>query len=103
MGTLESIFSKPGSSLESKEQIEMIRSWIRPHLGVDVETVIIVRQVDCHNPSCPGFETVVAILEDRRTRRIKILKPISDVQEIDIINTIECGKISTVTYFPRKD
>jgi len=103
MSTLESLFAKPVSNLESKEQVERIRLWIRAHLPLEIDTVISVHQIECRATACPGIETVVAVIEYRRTRRIKILKPLAEVQESDLAEAIVDGKISTQTYPLLKD
>jgi hypothetical protein len=82
MSASASIFASPIPEQAGQEQIEMIGGWTRKRLDVDAETVIIVRQVECRASSCSGIETVVAVLECRRTRSVKILNETTQTQTL---------------------
>jgi hypothetical protein len=77
MSTLETLFASSQPVTGRLEKIESIKGWMRTHLSVDTETAIMVKQVECRDPACPGIETVVALLEPRRIQKFKLRMPIS--------------------------
>ncbi len=98
MNPLETLFASSRPVNGRLEKIETIKGWVRAHLKVEPETAIMVKQVECHDPSCPGIETVVALLEYRRIQTFKLAMPISALQEHDLMEAIRCGNFTVKEY-----
>ncbi|KAA2237437.1 hypothetical protein [Salinarimonas soli] len=68
-----------------KAAIERVKAWAKALLGVDPATTVVVNEIACNDPGCPGVETVVLVMEPgRKTRAAKIPKAIGDVTEGDV-------------------
>jgi hypothetical protein len=50
-----------------------------------LKTSARVSQIECTDPSCPGFETIILIMNTHmKTQAFKIKKPLQDVTQTDI-------------------
>jgi hypothetical protein len=79
-----------GSRTPDSEAVTQVKAWTRLHLRAAPETVLKVNEIACTDPSCPGIETVILVMEPgRKTRAIKVQKPLEDVSEQDIIRALE--------------
>jgi hypothetical protein len=62
-----------------------IKAVARHCLGASEETAFAVNEIACTDPSCPGIETVILVMEPgRKTWAIKVQKPLEEVTEADI-------------------
>jgi hypothetical protein len=72
------------------EAVRRVKEWTRQGLGATPETAIVVNEIACNDPACPGVETVVLVMEPgRKTRAYKVQKPVDDVTEPDIARALE--------------
>jgi hypothetical protein len=79
-----------GARSPNAEAIAQVKNWTRRHLGASPETVLTVSEIACTDPSCPGIETVILVMEPgRKTRAYKVQKPLEEVAEQDIIRAVE--------------
>jgi hypothetical protein len=73
-----------GGSRTDPEAVERVKAWMRAALG-SADAALAVNEIACTDPSCPGVETVVLIMEPgRKTRACKVQKPVDAVTEEDI-------------------
>lgn len=62
-----------------------IKAWVRELSGVPEETVIAANEIICADPSCPGTETIILIMEPgRETRAVKIGLAADEVTREDV-------------------
>jgi hypothetical protein len=74
-----------GGAKPEAETIRRVKAWITAALDAHPGTTIAVNEIACADPSCPGIETVILIMEPgRKTRACKVQKPIEDVTEADV-------------------
>ncbi len=75
------------------EQIARIKDWVAPKLSLNDDDHIAIAELWCHDPGCPGFETVVTVLE-KSGRRFVLWRPtpVADVTEADVESFNEQGK-----------
>ncbi len=65
--------------------MDRVRDWARAALGAAPDTAIVVNEIVCHDPGCPGVETVILVMEPgRKTRAIKVPQALDDVTEAGI-------------------
>jgi hypothetical protein len=63
---------------------------VRAQVGRSDETTISVNEIFCRNQGRPDVETVIGVIEAiRPTRTFRILKPISNVCEADVLHAIK--------------
>jgi hypothetical protein len=79
-----------GGRNPNPEAVALVKDWTRRHLAASPETVLTVSEIACTDPSCPGIETVILVMEPgTKTRAYKVQKPLEEVTEQDIIGAIE--------------
>ncbi|MBS7696068.1 MULTISPECIES: hypothetical protein [unclassified Chelatococcus] len=62
-----------------------IKAWVRQIAGLPEETVIAANEIICADPSCPGTETIVLIMEPgQETRAIKISLAADEITRADV-------------------
>jgi hypothetical protein len=62
-----------------------VKEWALQALQAAPETVLVVNEIACNDPSCPGVETVILVMEPgRKTRACKVQKPLDEVTEPDV-------------------
>ncbi|WP_245411071.1 hypothetical protein [Microvirga flavescens] len=75
----------PGSGKQSREATERVKEWARAALGGAEEIAFAVNEIACTDPSCPGVETIILVMEPgEKTRACKIGKMLDDVSEEDV-------------------
>ena len=66
-------------------QAQRVRHWVRRHLGLGTRPLVMVAEVACADPSCPGPATAISVLGlDLTALRWIVHKPIADIRESDI-------------------
>ncbi|NIX78001.1 hypothetical protein HB375_15490 [Microvirga sp. c23x22] len=74
-----------GSSTPNREATERVKEWVRAALQAAPDTAFAINEIACTDPSCPGIETVILVMEPGvKTRVFKAAKPLEDVTEEDI-------------------
>jgi hypothetical protein len=84
---LRNTFVKPPADGQT---IRRIKGWAGVALAAAPDTVFAVNEIACNDPSCPGVETVILIMEPgRKTRACKIPKALDQVTEQDVRDALE--------------
>ena len=69
--------------------VAQVRTWARDLLRTSEDTTIAVNEIACTDPSCPGIETVILVMEPgQKTRALKVQKPLDEVTEPDILGAL---------------
>jgi hypothetical protein len=72
-------------SLPQAEAVRRVKAWASTAAGLPSEAVLAVNEIVCADPSCPGVETVVLLMQPgRKTRACKVQKPLTEVTEQDL-------------------
>ena len=53
------------------------------------DIVVSISQIKCVEPDCPPLETVIAILDSDKPLRLSIQKCLEDVNEMDVVQSIQ--------------
>lgn len=70
-----------------------IKLLVREIAGLSEDTVIAANEIICADPSCPGTETVVLIMEPgQETRAIKISLAADEVTRADVAAALAGGE-----------
>jgi hypothetical protein len=73
-----------------KQAVERVKELARSALQSSPDTAFAVNEIACNDPGCPGLETVILVMEPgRKTRALKVPKPLDDVAEQDILAALE--------------
>jgi hypothetical protein len=73
--------------------LSQIKIWAREMSGVSEDTVISANEIICADPSCPGTETVILIMEPgRATRALKVSLAAEEVTREDIAAAVAAGR-----------
>jgi len=68
-----------------REAVERVKDWTRRALGAAPDTAFSVSEIVCADPSCPGTETVILVMEPgKKTRALKVSKALDAVTEEDV-------------------
>jgi hypothetical protein len=79
-----------GGSRTDPEAVARVKGWVHGVLKAGTGTALAVNEIACTDPSCPGVETVVLIMEPgRKTRACKVQKPVDAVTEQDIREALQ--------------
>lgn len=79
-----------GGRSQDAEAVARVKDWTRCHLRAAPDTVVKVNEIACTDPSCPGVESVILVMEPgKKTLAYKVQKPLEEVVEQDIIHAIE--------------
>lgn len=86
-GMLRKTFGKTfgGNSAIDRTELARVKDLARTVLALDEEASISVNEINCTDPACPGTETVILLMiPGERTRALKVMKPVEEVDEADI-------------------
>lgn len=73
-----------------RQAIDRVKELARSALRTSPETAFAVNEIACNDPGCPGIETVILVMEPgRKTRALKVAKPLDEVMEQDIVDALE--------------
>jgi hypothetical protein len=100
MSLLAALFESNRYSPARKERQGMIKEWVRTHCEMESDTIIRVNQLQCRDAACPGTETIITLMEYRRTRRFKFPKAMNQVSEFDLTEAIRSGAVTVKIYPP---
>jgi len=65
--------------------VARVKAWVLDALAPPAGTTLVVNEIACLDPACPGLETVILIMEPgRRTRACKVPKGLEVVTEQDV-------------------
>jgi hypothetical protein len=75
------------------QALAQIKAWMRELSGVSEGTVISANEIICADPSCPGAETVILVMEPgRATRALKVSLAAEEVTREDLIAAIAADR-----------
>lgn len=78
-----------GGSKPNRETVDQIKSWARTALGGSSEIAFSINEIACTDPSCPGVETIILVMEPgRKTRACKVAKMLADVTAEDVVEAL---------------
>lgn len=73
-----------------KPAVDRVKDLARKALRAAPDTAFAVNEIACNDPGCPGIETVILVMEPgRKTRALKIAKPLDEVMEQDILQALD--------------
>jgi hypothetical protein len=73
-----------------KQAVDRVKDLARAALRVSPDTAFAVNEIACTDPSCPGIETVILVMEPgQKTRALKVAKPLDEVMEQDILKALD--------------
>jgi hypothetical protein len=66
--------------------VEQVKNWVRQALPENMrETALLLQEVRCFEPGCAPIETFIAVLEEPQRFQTKILLPMIDVVQSDVV------------------
>lgn len=72
------------------EIVARIKDWARAALGADEAVNFAVNEIVCHDPGCPGTETVILVMQPgQRTWALKIPKAMAGTTEQDVAAAVQ--------------
>ena len=67
------------------DQADRIKAWAREAFHLNDETIVMITELECREPSCPPIETVIAVLKGPgNTQQYKIHKTANEVGLSDL-------------------
>jgi hypothetical protein len=67
------------------EAIARVKAWVAEIARLPADAAIAVNEIVCTDPSCPGTETIVLVMQPgRKTEARKVSKPVEAVTEADL-------------------
>jgi nitrate reductase delta subunit len=66
------------------EAIERIEAWTRERFGLPHRAAVHVWEIACAIPGCPPVETVVLFVIAEQRYRLKVFKPVDEVEASDL-------------------
>ena len=67
------------------DAIERVKRWASATPGIAAGSAFSVNEIVCTDPSCPGTETVILVMEPgRKTRACKLAKALAVVTEQEV-------------------
>ncbi len=73
-----------------RQAVERVKELARSAIQASAETAFAVNEIACNDPGCPGIETVILVMEPgRKTRALKVAKPLDEVTEQDILAALD--------------
>ena len=74
------------------EAISRIKAWTASLAGLPPAASLAVNEIVCTDPSCPGTETVVLVMQPGcKTRAYKVSKALEEVMESDLRDALARG------------
>jgi hypothetical protein len=74
-----------GKAKPQADAIGRVKGWVAAIAALPPEGSLAVNEIVCTDPSCPGTETVVLVMQPgRKTRAYKVSKALLDVTEDDL-------------------
>ncbi|MXV78504.1 hypothetical protein F4001_09130 [Candidatus Poribacteria bacterium] len=68
-------------------QLVQVKSWVYQTFDLSEDISVMITELQCTEEGCPPIETVIVIMETPgKPRQYKIHKPLSDVNQADIVN-----------------
>jgi hypothetical protein len=69
-----------------------IKNWTQEALSLHEEAVVMVSELQCHEPDCPPIETVIIVIETGNEQRMfKVHKAIDELTREEVVDVIRNG------------
>jgi hypothetical protein len=69
-----------------------IKDWTRNQLNLDENAIVMVSELQCQEEGCPPIETVIAVMETSKEKRMfKIHKAIDELTQNEVEEVIKNG------------
>jgi hypothetical protein len=69
-----------------------VKEWTREVLKLNDQVIVMVSELQCREEGCPPIETVIAVMETGKEKRMfKIHKPIDELTQNEVEEVIENG------------
>ncbi len=84
-------FTKPSQPGPAKgEATRRIKQWVEPLGLLGDDGIVHVAELQCHEPGCPDFETVITLMFSRpaQDRTVKIFKLLAEVTQDEVVHAI---------------
>ena len=79
------LFRSSREPAPSSGAIERVKRWASATPGFAAGSAFTVNEIVCTDPSCPGTETVILIMEPgQKTRACKLAKALAEVTEQEV-------------------
>ena len=76
---------RAGEPKPEAEAVARVKAWVAVAVALPPDTALAVNEIVCTDPSCPGTETIVLVMQPgRKTRAYKVAKMLEEVTEQDI-------------------
>jgi hypothetical protein len=76
---------RAGEAKPEGDAIARVKAWVVSIASLPADTSIAVNEIVCTDPSCPGAETIVLVMQpERKTRAYKVAKALDEVAEEDV-------------------
>ncbi len=74
-----------GKAKPQADAIGRVKGWVAAIAALPPEASLAVNEIVCTDPSCPGTETVVLVMQPgHKMRAYKVAKAVDDVTEDDL-------------------
>ena len=79
----------PGDSGKA-EATRRLKQWVEPLGVLGDDGIVHVAELQCHEPGCPDYETVITLMYSRpaQDRTVKIFKPLREVTQDDLVSAV---------------
>jgi hypothetical protein len=82
-------FTRKSDPVEDVRRM-VIKGWVEASLGADPPLTLTISEIDCGEPACPGFETIILVMrEGEATQAVKVKKPMGEVREADVRDAVK--------------
>jgi hypothetical protein len=69
-----------------------VKEWTRKLLKLNDQVIVMVSELQCREEGCPPIETVIAVMETGKEKRMfKIHKPIDELTQNEVEELIKNG------------
>jgi len=88
MNIASSLFGPKDNS--KAEATRRIKQWVASLQVLPEDGIVHVAELQCHEPDCPDFETVITLMtsDPKRDRTVKVLKPVKEVTHDDVVSAL---------------
>ncbi len=75
--------------MHERASLARLKTRTRAILDLPEDATVAVNEIVCADPSCPGIETVILIMEPgRKTRAVKLRKGADEIGEIELCSAL---------------
>ncbi len=83
-------FMKRQGGNGNRDAARVLSDMVRQALALEEEATVSISEISCGDPACGGAETVVLVMRPgQRTQAAKVLMPMAQVQEADLLAALK--------------